>query len=100
MKLILGLLLALPLACFANEPVAVWVHPAGDWIELFGDRGTKCPDQTQRATYFISDPRANGAVIEGCWTLADGDRLICMAFEDGDQGCLLKKDFKWSAGTP
>ena len=78
------------------EPVGVWVGPTGDRINLFGEQG-KCPEGTKRTTYFVSDPRAKEALIPGCWAPIEIG-LVCMAFEDGDRGCLRSKDFKWLPG--
>ena len=93
-KLLFAVMLAsLPLAALANGPVGVWSHPAGDRIDLFDDQG-KCPVGTKRAAYFIA---ANGETVGGCWGTAR-TILICMMFDDGDQGCLPSKDFKWQPG--
>lgn len=97
MKLILTLFLALfPVLGFANAPVATWGGaPGADRIDLFDERG-HCPPGARRASYFVADPRANGALIAGCWMVRG--TVVWMAFDDGDQGGLNVTDFRWRGG--
>ena len=95
--LLLGsiLLVSLSVARAEEEPVATGTR--GDRIDLYDEQGSICPEGLKRAvyTYLVSHERA-GETVEGCWR--SDNKLVFMAFADGDRGAVDADAFTWHRG--